>query len=597
MRSVRPGNSWRPSGPRGGRSSSRCPTRIPAAGSSVRCIKRFVREESSAQAVESLGTEGYFSVLALCAAMVGNSSSGLLEAPSFGLPVVNVGSRQRGRVRGTNVIDVGCGREEIGEGIRRATDPAFRKSLRGLANPYGDGKASRRIVDEARGGAALRPPPGEALSRPRRPGGAHMNPATTKPDLPRCVILGGGGHARVLIDSIRESGLAEIEGVLDPDSSLHGRKILDVPVLGGDDLLGGMAAGGVTHFVVGLGGVGDNGPRRRLFELGCSCRLNSPYGAPPLCHGLALGGHRARLPVVARYYRERVRRSREERHREQRRHRGARLCCRGPRPYRDRGQARQHRAGRDRRPHRCGGDGQAVHPDRRRRHRRRGGRRREGCRARRRGGGRARAADPVEEGERMSQNFEDTVVSESASLRTAMEVLDRGSLEIVLVVSPGWRAPGDADRRRYSKGDPFGSLPGGCGLRIHAPAFYGRRSLCKPHGSARPDAGAHLPADPHRRRGRAACGASPFAGDPRGLDTSQLGGCDGRWARRAVATHHRFDPQTDDQSGRPTDPGAHRASPRGIRHPPHLPFGQLHGGYDRATISRTGRNWVAISST
>lgn len=98
------------------------------------------------QAVESLGTEGYFSVLALCSAMVGNSSSGLLEAPSFGLPVVNVGSRQRGRVRGANVIDVGYRRGEIGKGIRRATDPAFRKSLQGLANPYGDGKASRRIV-------------------------------------------------------------------------------------------------------------------------------------------------------------------------------------------------------------------------------------------------------------------------------------------------------------------------------------------------------------------------------------------------------------------------------------------------------------------
>jgi UDP-perosamine 4-acetyltransferase len=100
-----------------------------------------------------------------------------------------------------------------------------------------------------------------------------MNPATAKPDLSRCVILGGGGHARVLIDCIRESDLAEIEGVLDPDSSLHGQKVLDVPVLGGDELLGGMASGGVTHFVVGLGGVGDNGPRRRLFELGCSCRL------------------------------------------------------------------------------------------------------------------------------------------------------------------------------------------------------------------------------------------------------------------------------------------------------------------------------------
>ena len=109
-------------------------------------IRRFVRVEASAQAVESLGTEGYFSVLALCAAMVGNSSSGFLEAPSFSLPVVNVGNRQNGRVRGANVIDVGYDREEIVKGIQRATVPVFRKSIQGMENPYGDGKAARRIV-------------------------------------------------------------------------------------------------------------------------------------------------------------------------------------------------------------------------------------------------------------------------------------------------------------------------------------------------------------------------------------------------------------------------------------------------------------------
>lgn len=100
-----------------------------------------------------------------------------------------------------------------------------------------------------------------------------MNPAPSKPDTIRCVVLGGGGHARVLIDCIRESNLAEIDGVLDKDSSLHGRKILDVPVIGGDELLNEMVEGGVTHFVVGLGGVGDNRPRRHLFEFGCSFRL------------------------------------------------------------------------------------------------------------------------------------------------------------------------------------------------------------------------------------------------------------------------------------------------------------------------------------
>ncbi|MEW6719253.1 MAG: UDP-N-acetylglucosamine 2-epimerase [Thermodesulfobacteriota bacterium] len=109
-------------------------------------ILRFLREEPTARAVENLGTDAYFSVLGLCRAMTGNSSSGLVEAPSFFLPVVNVGNRQRGRVRGRNVIDVGYGREEIAGGIRRATDPAFGESLRGMENPYGDGKAAPRIV-------------------------------------------------------------------------------------------------------------------------------------------------------------------------------------------------------------------------------------------------------------------------------------------------------------------------------------------------------------------------------------------------------------------------------------------------------------------
>jgi len=98
-------------------------------------------------------------------------------------------------------------------------------------------------------------------------------PGAAKQDLVRIVVLGGGGHARVVIDCVRTSGLAEIKGVLDADPSLRGGTVLDVPVLGGDDLLSGLAKAGVTHFVVGLGGVGDNGPRTRLFELGLSVRL------------------------------------------------------------------------------------------------------------------------------------------------------------------------------------------------------------------------------------------------------------------------------------------------------------------------------------
>jgi len=105
------------------------------------------RTQPAAYIVANLGTQGYFSVMASAAAMVGNSSSGLIEAPSFALPVVNVGTRQNGRVRGANVIDVGYTRDEIIKGIRRAIRPEFRDSLRQLKNPYGRGQASEIIVE------------------------------------------------------------------------------------------------------------------------------------------------------------------------------------------------------------------------------------------------------------------------------------------------------------------------------------------------------------------------------------------------------------------------------------------------------------------
>ena len=94
----------------------------------------------------SLGEDVYCSLLREADAMVGNSSSGIIEAASFGLPVVNIGSRQQGRLRGENVIDVGQGRDEIIAGIARALDPAFRRGLTGMRNPYGDGAAAPRIV-------------------------------------------------------------------------------------------------------------------------------------------------------------------------------------------------------------------------------------------------------------------------------------------------------------------------------------------------------------------------------------------------------------------------------------------------------------------
>jgi UDP-hydrolysing UDP-N-acetyl-D-glucosamine 2-epimerase len=113
-----------------------------------RMIEEFVRGQDLAYSIANLGLDGYFSLMNLAAAMVGNSSSGIIEAPSFGLPVVNIGSRQTGRVRAANVIDVEPNRAAITAAIRRAIDPTFRAQLRGIANPYGQGNAATIIVEQ-----------------------------------------------------------------------------------------------------------------------------------------------------------------------------------------------------------------------------------------------------------------------------------------------------------------------------------------------------------------------------------------------------------------------------------------------------------------
>lgn len=101
--------------------------------------------------IPHLGHRRYLSCLQHCAVMIGNSSSGLTEAPSFRLPVVNIGDRQRGRVRAANVIDVVCSQADILQGIKKACSPRFRTSLRDMQNPYDryhDGRTSERIKNE-----------------------------------------------------------------------------------------------------------------------------------------------------------------------------------------------------------------------------------------------------------------------------------------------------------------------------------------------------------------------------------------------------------------------------------------------------------------
>jgi UDP-hydrolysing UDP-N-acetyl-D-glucosamine 2-epimerase len=110
-------------------------------------IQQFIAGDSSSKLVDNFGIQAYFSLMSLATAMVGNSSSGIVEAASFQLPVVNVGTRQNGRVRARNVLDVGYDRAAILNGIKGATDPQFRRSLADLVNPYGSGDAVPIIIE------------------------------------------------------------------------------------------------------------------------------------------------------------------------------------------------------------------------------------------------------------------------------------------------------------------------------------------------------------------------------------------------------------------------------------------------------------------
>jgi UDP-N-acetylglucosamine 2-epimerase (non-hydrolysing)/GDP/UDP-N,N'-diacetylbacillosamine 2-epimerase (hydrolysing) len=96
--------------------------------------------------VASLPRPDFATLLAGSAALVGNSSAGIIEAPMLRVPAVNVGNRQSGRLRGDNVIDVPADRAAIEKAIARATDRAFRNGLSGVS-PYGDGTAAPRVLD------------------------------------------------------------------------------------------------------------------------------------------------------------------------------------------------------------------------------------------------------------------------------------------------------------------------------------------------------------------------------------------------------------------------------------------------------------------
>jgi len=95
----------------------------------------------------NLKRQDYAGLLRGANVIVGNSSSGIIEAPTFKIPAVNIGNRQRGRLQSTNVINVGYSSKQIESAIKKAMSPEFKEEVKKCVNPYGDGKSAKRIVD------------------------------------------------------------------------------------------------------------------------------------------------------------------------------------------------------------------------------------------------------------------------------------------------------------------------------------------------------------------------------------------------------------------------------------------------------------------
>lgn len=124
---------------------------MPNADTGGRVIRSMIEDYVAAQpgratAFDSLGQLRFFSVMGQVDAVVGNSSSGLIEAPSFHIGTINIGDRQKGRIRATSVVDCEPHREAIRAALRRLYSREFQESLRQVVNPYGDGQVARRIV-------------------------------------------------------------------------------------------------------------------------------------------------------------------------------------------------------------------------------------------------------------------------------------------------------------------------------------------------------------------------------------------------------------------------------------------------------------------
>ncbi len=121
------------------------PNSDPGGKKIIKAIKEY-EKFPFVKTFKNIPHQEYISLMKISNVMVGNSSSGIIEAPSFKLSVVNVGSRQEGRERAKNVIDVGYDKKEIIKAVKIAMSPKFMKIVKNIKSPYGNGTASKKIV-------------------------------------------------------------------------------------------------------------------------------------------------------------------------------------------------------------------------------------------------------------------------------------------------------------------------------------------------------------------------------------------------------------------------------------------------------------------
>jgi UDP-hydrolysing UDP-N-acetyl-D-glucosamine 2-epimerase len=226
-------------------------------------IAGYVSAHPEARVRENFGTRAYLGLMANAAVMVGNSSSGIIEAASFRLPVVDVGMRQRGRARVHNVLTVPGDRNErhVPRRARRSSQSLRRRSRRRAhrrapRHPAAGPGADRKI---------LLPPRDVAVSV-------------------RTVFLGAGGHARVLIEIVLLVRPFELVGLLDADPGRRGQAVDGIPVLGGDELLARLRGEGVTGAFVAFASLRDTGARSRAFAL----LREQGFESPVLVHPRAI---------------------------------------------------------------------------------------------------------------------------------------------------------------------------------------------------------------------------------------------------------------------------------------------------------------------